>query len=67
MYINKKFLSAINFSRDLVEIVKEYSSKMDSYFSSEENKINHSDLYDMYQDLSYSIKISAAKNGLDKK
>lgn len=66
MNINRKLKSAINFSQDLVIIVKDYSIKMDSYFSSEENKNEHSDLYDIYQDFNENIKRIAKKNGLDK-
>lgn len=62
----KKLMKSFNFSLDLINVFKIYASCLDDYFKVEDNRINHKELYNYYQQLNINIKNSMKKNGLDK-
>lgn len=67
MKLNKnKVIRTINLSNDMINIFNDYAFDLDIYFSNEENKKNHKELYDKYMILSESLKGVIIKNGFDK-
>ena len=68
MKFNKnKIIRTINLSNDMINIFNDYAFTLDTYFSIQENKEKHKDLYNQYMILNEDLKRVIIKNGFDKK
>ena len=59
----KKIMNDFKFCNDLINIFRVYVECLDKYFESEENKQNHKELYDYYEQLHTNIINAINKNG----
>lgn len=68
MKFNKNnIFKVMNLSNDMINIFNDYAFTLDTYFSIQENKEKHKDLYNQYMILNEDIKRVMIKNGFDKK
>ena len=51
----KDLNNIINFNQDLINVFTDYAFGLDKYFSKEENKLKHSELYEEYQVLNHNL------------
>lgn len=66
MNINK-LMNSMFYTQDVIKEFTNYSKNLDEYFSIEENKLEHEDLYLYYLDLKENLKDLAIKHKVVKK
>lgn len=65
--MKKDLINKINFTKDLVNILKDYTLFMDNFFKDEDNKNIYSDVYVEYKKFSDNIYLLSKEYGFIKK
>lgn len=64
--MKKDLINKINFTKDLVNILKDYTLFMDNFFKDEDNKNIYSDVYVEYKKFSDNIYLLSKEYGFIK-